>query len=289
MSEESQETHNSGLLYFMPAWIFESKDLSNTEKMVYSLLSGLAFGKESKECFPSDEYIGNRLGISRQQANECVGNLERFGALSKRTVPNEKNPFRKIRFIKIYLENQKSFTKSGKADSRDDEKADSPLSGKADNSNKVYSNKRKNTPISPKGELREAYGVAVRLTKEEYQKAKELCGDALDELIEEMNDYCEAHSKRYSNCLAAIRIWWKKRANQPQKKESLIQANAKWAIKFQFKMGEKCRFEALSAYGMFRGVGNTPDIVINYNEKGFKEQVLNQTRKMGLISFWEED
>lgn len=165
-----------------------------------------------------------------------------------------------------------------------------PLECKKLHGTHIYKKKSKriDTPISPKGELRDAFGVAVRLTKEEYQKAKELCGDALDELIEEMNDYCEAHSKRYSNCLAAIRIWWKKRANQPQKKESLVKTNADWAIKFQFKMGEKCRFEALSAYGMFRGIGNTPDIVINYNEKGFKEQVLNQTRKMGLISFWEE-
>lgn len=210
MSDEVQENHNSGLLYFMPAWIFEAKDLSNTEKLVYSLLSGLAFGKENKECFPSDEYIGKRLGISRQQANECVGNLEKFGALSKRTVPNEKNPFRKVRYIQIYLENQKSFTKSGKGDSRDDEKADSPLSGKADSSNKVYSNKEKeeNLRSLPKAPNKEKFIDHVFLSKEEYSKLLGELGEAkTKEMIKRLDAYIGSKGRKYKSHYKTILSW----------------------------------------------------------------------------------
>ena len=190
MSDESQEVHQSGLFYFMPHWIFESTELSNTEKLVYSLLSGLAFGNEEKTCFPSDAYIGKRLGIGRQAANDCVASLERIGAITKIVVKHENNPFRNKRIITVLLAPKIILTKSQKDDSRDSQKDDSAVSQKDDSSNKEYSNKEK-PPIIPKGDEREACGAVVRLSKEEYQKAEEMCGkEVLKEIIDEMNDYC---------------------------------------------------------------------------------------------------
>lgn len=167
MSEK--ETHGSGLLYFMPHWIFEHPDLTNTEKMTYALLAGLSFGDEKKQCWPSDEYIGERVDVLRQQANAIVKKLTEIGAISKIVVPHPKNPFKKQRIITVYLEPQKSFTKSDKPDSRGSGKPDSPESEKPDleriknignegsmNENKFSSSRvAKKAPPSPSAEASE--------------------------------------------------------------------------------------------------------------------------------------
>ncbi len=145
--------------------------------------------------------------------------------------------------------------------------------------------KRINTPISPKGDEKVAFGAFVRLSKEEYQEAKNLCGEATDELISEMNDYCAAHGKKYKDYLAAIRTWQKKRAKDPKNaKEAIVETKASWAKEIAKRVGEKARFEVNHEGIVFRGSGPTPDLPIKFSDNGFEEQVTNRLRKMGLES-----
>lgn len=148
-------------------------------------------------------------------------------------------------------------------------------------SNYIYKEKKNNQ--STKEVEREACGAFVKLSKEEHQKAKELCGDALESLIEEMNDYCAAHGKRYKDYLAAIRTWWKKRELQPVRKESVEQKRKL----FSNEMKKNCRFpndfEVLIDAVRFKGYGPTPDIYISFKEHGFEERVQNEFRKRGLL------
>lgn len=102
------ETHSSGLLYFIPYWIFESEKLSSSAKLAYALLTGLAHGNEKKECYPSDEYIASRLKLKRRaSANQLIKELEDFGAIEKRVESHPKNRFKRLRIITVLLELKK--------------------------------------------------------------------------------------------------------------------------------------------------------------------------------------
>ena len=273
----------------MPHWIFESNELSSTDKLVYALLSGLAFGNEKKECFPSDEYIAKRLGIKRQQANISVANLNKFGALEKRTESHPQNAFKKIRYIHIFLELKKCLpsTENRTLDSTENRTLRSTENRTY--SNKGNSNKEKKPSISPKNGEREAFGEVVRLSKEEYQKAKELCGEALDGILEEMNDYCAAHGKKYKDYLAAIRTWWKKRASSPKPMINKIDENAKWAKELSDKMKHVARCHVESNCFVFEGMGNWNGEYIKYSEPSFKDRIINRLRKMGLIDYLKDE
>ena len=117
--------------------------------------------------------------------------------------------------------------------------------------------------------------------------------EKIKEMLERLDEYADLNPKRfkqYANHATVISKWIREdEQKEPKKKEDKVTANANWAVKFQAKMGNVCKFEALSKYAEFRGYGNAPSLVIPYTENGFKEQVLNQTRKMGLIHLWEEE
>ena len=121
------------------------------------------------------------------------------------------------------------------------------------------------------------------MSKEEYQKAKELCGDGLVGLLEEMNDYCAAHGKKYKDYLAAIRTWWKKRIQSNKFiQEDKIKNRKDWAEGIAKKVGAKARFEVYPEVVIFKGSGPTPDLVIRFVDHGFEDQVINRLRKMGI-------
>ncbi len=233
------ETHSSGLLYFMPAWIFDHPDLTNTDKLIYSLLSGLAHGHQEKECFPSDEYLGKRLGIQRQRANECVKNLEKAGALSKRIEPHEKNPFKKKRIITIYLSPQKFITKSEKSDSRRSEKSDSAKSEKSDISNKEDSIYPPNPPKGgesskaqpPLPKNKERHIDHVLLSKEELEELKKEYGNTtVGEYIKKLDAYMGSKGKAYKSHYKTI-ISWIMRDKKEKKTKNLTKGNAEEWLK----------------------------------------------------------
>lgn len=267
----------------IPAHVRYCKEIESGAKLLYGELTALA--SQEGFCWASNKYLSDLYDVDKKTIQRWVSSLVDRKFIE---IEVDKSGFQTVRRIWISTEIKERFTKGQKCLAG----GTKVVGGQHKNVpyiNTESNTSNKNTSISPKRIEREAFGEVVRLSKEEYQKAKELCGDALEDLIDQMNDHCEAHSKKYSNYLAAIRIWWKRRANDPKKKEDKVTANANWAVKFQAKMGKMCKFEALSKYAEFRGYGNAPSLVISYTENGFKEQVLNQTRKMGLIQFWKEE
>ena len=77
--------------------------------------------------------------------------------------------------------------------------------------------------------------------------------------------------------------------NKKESKENIAIENQRWAKEFEEKMKYVAKFETYTTYAEFRAMGNAQPVTIRYDESGFKEQVLNQTRKMGLIDLWEEE
>lgn len=210
MSHEN-ETHTSGLLYFMPGWIFEHPELSQTEKMIYALLSGLAHGNQEKTCFPSDEYIAKRIGIRKKGANEAVASLTKVGAISKITVSHEKNPFRKKRIITVYLSPQKTFTNTGKPDPREPGKPDLPDTGKPDHSNKGIRNKEESTLKGAKESAsRTARAPHVSSSSKEHKDlVRDFGEERTQEAYERLSEWKEdtPKSKWKKNDHLAIRRW----------------------------------------------------------------------------------
>lgn len=216
---DSPETHTSGLLYFIPYWIFEDESLSSTAKLVYALLSGLAHGNETKTCYPSDEYIAKRLGLKRKQtANELVKELALFGAISKRVEGHPKNPFKKIRTITVHLELKKSLRSTEKRNIEESkkslritEKRNLRVTEKRTYSNKGNSNKEESSLAGAKESAsRLARAPHVSTSSKEHEDlirdfGEERAQEAYDRLSEWKED--TPKSKWKKNDHLAIRRW----------------------------------------------------------------------------------
>jgi len=91
------EYHPHGLYYVIPSQIMDSKILSATEKLCYALISGLAH--ENGTCFPSDKYLADRLGVSKETVHRCIKKFTELELISKYT--DRSNMMRPKRIIKI--------------------------------------------------------------------------------------------------------------------------------------------------------------------------------------------
>lgn len=293
----SPETHTSGLLYFIPHWIFEDESLSSTSKLVYALLSGLAHGNQDKECFPSDKYIGERLKISRQSANECVKELESRGAISKRNTAHP-TAFKKRRYIKVHLESKESLRCREKPTTESHEK---PTHGSQENpthSNKGNSNKEESILTDAKESAsRIARAPHVSTSSKEHEElvkdfGKELTQEAYERLSEWKSD--TPKSKWKKNDHLAIRRWVidaiKEKAlkaskdpeNRIKEVQGYIQSHPKRSV---LKRAEKerqimvlrDRIEILGVLG-----GNAEDQIIDFRNPNAKDRIDQRIRMLDV-------
>lgn len=259
----------------IPATVRYCKAIEPSAKLLYGEITALS--QTEGYCWATNEYFAELYDVDTRTIQRWLESLKNEKLIK---VEIKKDGIKVERKIWISPEIQKIFTKRQKCQGGHDK-------------NVVYSNTmnntRKETPIIPKGDEREACGAFVKLSKEEYQKAKELCGDQLESLIEEMNDYCAAHGKKYKDYLAAIRTWWKKREQNPKAKSNSIDENAKWAKEVESKMRHVARCYASTNSFVFEGMGNYSGEYIKYSESGFKERIINRLRKMGLIDHLKDD
>lgn len=76
ISPPSSTDKNVGEVFApVPLRIMARTDLSQTSKLLYGLIVGLA--RQRGHCFASDAYLGNALGVSERQATRAVQELER--------------------------------------------------------------------------------------------------------------------------------------------------------------------------------------------------------------------
>lgn len=101
--EELREvTHpeSRGLYYVIPVEIMDSHNIRPLEKLLYTLLSGLAH--KNGTCYPSDKYLASRLDVSETYAGRMVKRLEEVGLINKKVCSHPKWPFRKSRLITVH-------------------------------------------------------------------------------------------------------------------------------------------------------------------------------------------
>jgi len=95
----NEESHPHGMYYVIPASIMDSNKISAMEKLLYALLSGIAY--HTGFCHPTDGYLAGRLEVSDTTINRWLVNLEKVGLIKRHTRRKKSNPMRKEREIEV--------------------------------------------------------------------------------------------------------------------------------------------------------------------------------------------
>ena len=78
-----EKLNGLGEFYILNASVLIDENLTDFEKILYSLINGLSKG--SGGCFASDEYFAKILGKSEPTINRALRNLEKFGYIFRKT------------------------------------------------------------------------------------------------------------------------------------------------------------------------------------------------------------
>lgn len=98
--KNSEENSSGSLYYVIPSAVMEDESIQPIEKLLYALLSGLAYG--TGECFPSDTYLSKRLKAPERTIQQWLKNLDDVGYISRHTTRDPKNPFIQKRTITVH-------------------------------------------------------------------------------------------------------------------------------------------------------------------------------------------
>lgn len=126
---------------------------------------------------------------------------------------------------------------------------------------------------------KKAYRENVELTEEEYDKLKDVYGNNTEQALDMLDNYKFTHGKKYANDYGVFKKdgWIYKKFFEPQEAKG-SESNIDFAKKVEKK--HPSRVKAYNA--TIELITSNQAKVISYTEHGFKDQVINQLRKMGL-------
>ncbi len=64
---------------FIPNWLMERREISNSEKLLYSILHTYESGTD--KFYASQGCLADGIGISERQIRRCLNNLEKVGLI----------------------------------------------------------------------------------------------------------------------------------------------------------------------------------------------------------------
>ncbi len=210
ISPQDQNLSRSFQGIWIPADIWLREDLSIQEKCLWAEIQSL-FNKEKGGCYASNDYLLKFMGVKERRLQELLASLKQKCLLEIISFDGRQ---RVLKAVNASAEQRcESSHGRGAEKCTPSMQKNAPLSyieNKEDN--KVY-----NTPPNPqKGEAAKAacvFGSFVRLKEGEIESLYEKYGKKpIDEVIEEMNDYCASSKpKGYTDYAAAIRQWIRRR------------------------------------------------------------------------------
>ncbi len=253
----------------IPANVRYCKALEPSAKLLYGEITALS--QIEGYCWATNDYFAQLYDVDVRTVKRWIASLAEQKFIK---ITSTKEGIKTLRKLWITPEIQKMFTKGQKCHGGGDKNVPHI---------NTVNNTRKEPPIVPQRDEREACGAFVKLSKEEKEKAIELCGlEVFNEIVLEMNDYCQAHGKRYKDYAAAIRTWYRKRQKNPQKHtENTAQKAQNWAKEIKDKNPESREFEILPHAVRFSGRGNVGDIFIEYKDQSFYNRVAHEFKKRG--------
>lgn len=163
---------------------------------------------------------------------------------------------------------------------------------------KESNTKIKEPPISPKGGVSiekipmVTYGKHVKMKQAYYDARVAELGKALvDDIIEDIEIYCESHGWTYTSYAGAFRRFLKGRKLRQNDKGGVVVAskeeNRSWASQLSFRANNYECHAGPEGLEIYRVSGNEPyNKLIPYRERGFREQCESELRKVGL---WRGD
>lgn len=203
----------------IPAEIWLRRDISMQAKALWAEIRSL-HDKEKGGCYASDEYLMEFMQLKRSRLHEVLKELKDTGLITTVSFDGRQT----IRCAIVpEVEYQTGQQVSGIPDSSLPENRTPPIrkTGLEPNGHTIYKKEENKdyTPKPPKGGSADAdcsmvsHGSHVQLKKEDYQKLTETYGKGvIDQVIEEMNDYCLSKAPKGYKCYAAaIRNWMRRR------------------------------------------------------------------------------
>lgn len=149
-------------------------------------------------------------------------------------------------------------------------------------------------PISPKGGAAKAaremvsFGNHVKLKQTYYDAQVTKLGKALvDDIIEDIELYCESHGKSYASYASAFKTFLKRRRLRQNggsglNKENVLQENKEWISKHLRENNPQFAASFEPQGFLIHARASSWQAVIGYNEKGFREQVKSELLKRDL-------
>lgn len=151
----------------------------------------------------------------------------------------------------------------------------------------IYNTKeepKENTQINSQEE-KCVFGSHVKMKKQEYTELEsKISKPVLDDLIEQINDYCASHGKNYKDYAATIRSWHKRKKDDPTVKSKSVGVNFKSEL-------EKLGFQNGGIYNNIlleiddKGICfylGTAQSKIEFNEQSFMDKFRNFCEKQNI-------
>lgn len=272
----------------IPANVRYCKDLEPSAKLLYGEITALTH-KEGY-CWATNEYFAELYGVNIKTISRWISSLTDAKFIF---VDLKKKGFLTDRKIWISEEIKIKFT-TGQKCPHDGTKMSSHMDKNVSHNSKRNIKKEKTTPTPSKGESvseisqpLEKYGKYVQMKKEDHDELISVHGKALIEgLIEEMNDYISSSGRPpYKDYPAAIRLWIKRRKNNPQQnsfsKGPNPEADKELANKVRKMYSHISDIEFGDSYIEFNcGVSNRPHL--KFGDKFFRENVIKYLNKFNL-------
>lgn len=279
----------------IPMAMWFDKKLDPIDVKIYAIIRNLS--NKVGYCFATNEYISETTEFANRTIQRSLVTLKRNGYIE---IETNKNGIYWQR--RIYISDK--FKKSLRSDSQvtpprlpshPPMTPESPIT--SINPNEEY---LKETPPTPSKGDRVLYGQFVSLSKEEFEILAKRMGsvNALNELIEEMNDHLlSSGNKPYKDYAAAIRNWIRRRkgagaskvdpgANKGPSDQFSEGANRSWWGKWRKLIHPYVRQGLMydgSEYVSFSKEGVEP-VKIYYRDPKFQEICENEFRKLGLFA-----
>jgi hypothetical protein len=161
-SEKNQKNHiPKGLYYVIPSQVYDDERLEDSEKMLYMLVSGLAFSEGY--CYASDKYLAERRNMCISAIKKGLKQLECLGYLKRETRKIGTIWERKIFITHSKIENvQKKFTKGNTV----------PFEGACSGEKKVKPSSTPKTEACRKGQNEPLQALALLVTQAIEQHSK---------------------------------------------------------------------------------------------------------------------
>lgn len=292
--EKSQKGSN---FYMLTAQILNDKNLNHAEKLTMAILNGLAY--EDGTCFPSNEWLAEKLDIKERAVQDIISNLEKNNYIKRQFLSCASNPFKKTRIIyintnfKLCLPDAENCTPEDAENCAVDMQKTAPIIYKK---NLIEEEPRTSSSPPPQAvEISLKLQEAIKKTKPDIKKpniqswAKDIdlmlrIDKRNIEIVEKIIDWLPSSEFWSKNILSAdkFRLQFDKLELEMKRALPKTSLNDLQLIKKLETRSDLINRKIIVLGGDYVEFPQIRDAYFKVGEPGFREKVLNSLRKAGV-------